>query len=53
MSQIYTAGLPEATLQNQLRRLTEIEALLRQRQESEDSPLPPLDRSNRVNSPVR
>jgi len=37
------AGLPQATLQNQLRRLTEIETLLRQSQESQaDSPLPPL-----------
>jgi translocation and assembly module TamB len=38
-----TAGLPEATLQNQLRRLSEIETLLQQRQERENaSPLPPL-----------
>lgn len=38
-----TAGLPEATLQNQLRRLSEIETLLQQRQERENTaPLPPL-----------
>jgi translocation and assembly module TamB len=37
------AGLPEGTLQNQLRRISEIENLLQQRQEREDaSPLPPL-----------
>ncbi len=37
------AGLPEATLQAQLRRLSEIEALLQQRQAQEDaSPLPRL-----------
>ena len=40
---IVPAGLPEATLQIQLRRLAEIQALIeRQRQEREDSPLPEL-----------
>jgi translocation and assembly module TamB len=37
------AGLPQAPLQNQLRRLSEIEAILQQREESEAaSPLPEL-----------
>ncbi len=40
---IVQAGLPEATLQIQLRRLAEIQALIeRQRQQREDSPLPEL-----------
>jgi len=41
---VVTAGLPEAPLQTQLRRLSEVEALIRQRKEREDaSPLPKLE----------
>ena len=41
---VVTAGLPEAPLQTQLRRLSEVEALIRQREEREDaSPLPKLE----------
>ncbi|HEY9797744.1 MAG TPA: translocation/assembly module TamB domain-containing protein [Leptolyngbyaceae cyanobacterium] len=40
---VVTAGLPEAPLQTQLRRLSEVEALIRQREELEAaSPLPKL-----------